>query len=706
MRHNHGLRAQSGAAWTPALIATDLWLDAADSASITTVSGAVSQWSDKSGNGRHLVQSTAAARPLYSATGFNGKPAIDFDGSNDFLKNNSYAPAGAYTAFAVLTRDGSSANTLFLAAGSTYKEVVFIPSGGYTEISLFIGGSPGVGVSPTPSTNSSSFQLNTSHDGSGTATTDARVRVNGAEQTLAGSGAFGYAAESGFGIGIRPNQQTNPLDGRIAEFIFIEQDLSTRQRELIEGYLAHKWGLAANLPSIHPYKNAPPDAGSEYFQNVSLLLSGDGTNGAQNNTFVDSSGNGRSVTRGGDITQGSFSPYGPKSGSSYDPALHGGSAYFDGSGDFLTLGSLTSTYLSGDFTIEGWVWLENQLSQMFFNTIPHASFGISLNRDGSGKTSLYIGNGSSWLTLDFRSANPIPLYAWVHIAVVRSSNAITIYHNGVAQGTTTANMPSGYGQTAYVGTYNGALGENSKGYISDYRITRSAVYTSNFTPPTAPVSAIANTEVLLKFTNGGVIDATGNNVLETVGNAQVSTVQKKFGTGGLYFDGSGDYLHIQPSDLLTLGTGNFTVEFWVKAQNQSAFYPTAIGSAAGAWGSGAYSFQIDHQSYANKLSLYANGNESPILVSATNVCDDAWHHCAVTRKGNTWRCFIDGVLEATNTTRTDFLGSSTLATRIGFDNWNGANGYFLGYLDDLRITKGVARYTANFTPPSSAFPLS
>ncbi|MFM6272695.1 MAG: hypothetical protein ACKPFA_40420, partial [Dolichospermum sp.] len=70
---------------TPAQISTDLWLDAADSSTITLNGSTVSQWNDKSGNGRNAIQATATNQPAYTANGLNGKPVLTFDGINDFL---------------------------------------------------------------------------------------------------------------------------------------------------------------------------------------------------------------------------------------------------------------------------------------------------------------------------------------------------------------------------------------------------------------------------------------------------------------------------------------------------------------------------------------------------------------------------------------------------------------------------------------------
>jgi hypothetical protein len=104
------------------------------------------------------------------------------------------------------------------------------------------------------------------------------------------------------------------------------------------------------------------------------------------------------------------------------------------------------------------------------------------------------------------------------------------------------------------------------GYISDIRVVKgTAVYTTTFTPPTAPLNAITNTSYLLKFTNAGIYDHAMLNDLETVGNAQVSTSVVKYGTGSMYFDGAGDYLSRPASSLYALGTGDFTIEAWVYA---------------------------------------------------------------------------------------------------------------------------------------------
>ena len=177
---------------------------------------------------------------------------------------------------------------------------------------------------------------------------------------------------------------------------------------------------------------------------------------------------------------------------------YGSSLYFDGN-DTINVETGDSNYLGGDFTIEFWVWHDSAypINQMAFNTVPHTSFGISLNRGGSGQTALYVGNGSSWQLTDFRSGGRLYSQQWNHVAVERYNNTITIYHNGVAQasykqgdqvvtnsGTFTGVMPTGFSSSLRYGTYENTSGEPILGYIQDYRIYSGvAKYTGGFDVP-------------------------------------------------------------------------------------------------------------------------------------------------------------------------------------------------------------------------------
>lgn len=228
-----------------------------------------------------------------------------------------------------------------------------------------------------------------------------------------------------------------------------------------------------------------------------------------------------------------------------------------------------------------------------------------------------------------------------------------------------------------------------------------ALYTSSFTPPPAPLTAVTNTSLLLNAVNAGIFDATATNVLETAGNAQISTVQKKYGTGSMLFDGNGDYL-VSPSGTAYHLPGDFTIECWVY-QNSTAGTQGIIvkrrldTSETGTWGivagAGIFSFQ--------KLQ---------VTVVATNFgtsVANTWQHIAVCRQGSTIRMFLNGTQGASVTDSTNYTNTRNLI--IGAWDRSGAGdvptqGWFNGYIDDLRITKN-ARYTANFTPPTAALPL-
>ena len=173
-----------------------------------------------------------------------------------------------------------------------------------------------------------------------------------------------------------------------------------------------------------------------------------------------------------------------------------------------------------------------------------------------------------------------------------------------------------------------------------------------------------------------------------VGNAQISTAQSKYGGSSILFDGTGDYLTVASNAGFVFGTGDFTVELWIRTADTAGGLVTRIAGGAGNWDLVLNVSSVYFQSQYNATNLYNR--------SATTILDNNWHHLAVCRSGTSHRCFFDGVQQgATVTDSNNYSGTGDL--RIGSD----AYGDFNGYIDDLRITKGVARYTSNFTPPGA-----
>jgi len=423
--------------------------------------------------------------------------------------------------------------------------------------------------------------------------------------------------------------------------------------------------------------------------NTSLLT-------CQSNRFVDNSSNAFAITVNGNTSVQAFSPFAPTA--AYSAATVGGSGYFDGSGDYLTAASNAAFgYGTGDFTIECWFYLNTLpggvagaylIDQR--TTSPQVTPAVYVYSDGSIQCFV---NGSTVIT-----GGSVVINQWNHWALSRASGTTKMFLNGTQIGSSYSDSNSYITAPVAIGArFNGQ--DFVTGYISNFRIVKgTAVYTSAFTPPTAPLTAISGTSLLTNFTNGGIIDNTAKNVLETVGNAQISTSVKKFGTGSLAFDGNGDYLKTNGStELTTFGTGNFTIEMWVYVNSLPG---TDMVIYDGRPSNGAYPCII-LQGSTNKIIWYANTSAQ---ITATSVAPTStWFHLAISRSGTSTKMFVDGTQSgSTYTDSTNYLGSAT-RPYIGANATNGTES-FNGYIDDLRITKGIARYTTTFTPPTAAFP--
>ena len=255
--------------WDPSLITTALWLDAADLSTVTTVSGGVSQWNDKSGNARHFSQGASASRPTVNATAINGKPALVFDGVNDSLAAGSAVIPTTHSLFVLFVP------TLENATGSLIGQW----EAGQTGRFLFgcnqdCGGQTLSGrLNPF---NSTATQGNCGGGGAGlaadvviantptiiesisaTGAENWKLLKNGTEWDSATITSVYQGINTALGV-TSASGTSNYYDGQIAEVILAASVLSVGDRQRIEGYLAHKWGLTADLPSNHPYKTAVP----------------------------------------------------------------------------------------------------------------------------------------------------------------------------------------------------------------------------------------------------------------------------------------------------------------------------------------------------------------------------------------------------------------------------------------------------------------
>ena len=403
-----------------------------------------------------------------------------------------------------------------------------------------------------------------------------------------------------------------------------------------------------------------------------------------------------------------FNSFGAGS-TAYSTSVIGGSGYFDGTGDYLTT-TMTGGLGSGDFTVELWVYATSIYNYITWFATTRNSTGFSCGTDANGALVWVNGVGSVTRKWDgaTTAGNVIRVNSWNHVAFVRSSNLMRVYLNGVATVTTTSassvSDSANYSNTNLsIGSLVSGGGEFPTGYLCDGRITTSALYTTTFTPPTAPLTAVSGVRLLNNYTNGAIFDNAMMNDLETVGNAQISTSVKKYGTGSLYFDGTGDYLTAPSNPAYNLGSGNFTIEFWVypntisipNPDNESWLVARTDYTANTGWSV----FQ------ANQQIRFRVGNTGGTIATGNIITATTWQHIAVVRSGSTVSIYVDGTSRASGT-NSSFTDASTVLVVGGITSTTGWNGDkpLNGYIDDLRITKGYARYTTTFTPPTAAFP--
>ena len=193
-----------------------------------------------------------------------------------------------------------------------------------------------------------------------------------------------------------------------------------------------------------------------------------------------------------------------------------------------------------------------------------------------------------------------------------------------------------------------------------------------------------------------------NHTMTAVGNTSVNTSTKKYGTGSIYFDGTGDYLRAEDSRFV-LGSYDFTIEFWLNLPDAS---PTK--GIFHIWdGSNTSNYSIAIYHIGNDLTLqFKNGiNSTPNGSISSNtdvISNNTWHHIAAVRYNNTIKLYVDGTAVSGGF---DATGINLVMSYLELGtHWDSAY-TFTGYIDDFRITRGTARYTSNFTAPTAALPL-
>jgi len=437
------------------------------------------------------------------------------------------------------------------------------------------------------------------------------------------------------------------------------------------------------------------------YTNVSLLMHFDGV-------WTDSSL----------YAAGNLAAYGNLAFSPTNPKFGSHSLYFDGNGGYAQYANSPQySFGTGDFTIEAWIYPESLVGTNGASTIVT---GLSTNSDGGGydrwvfyilsNGSLSFANGESAGAANQFSvsseAGIIATNKWQHVAVTRSNGVMQFFVDGVTKPVVSKNgMPESVAVTSNGPLRFGRLFNGSswtfqyKGYMDEVRITKGAArYTTDYDVPTA---AFANepTALMMHFDgehNSTVFKDECSSAVTRVGAPVISTGSSMFGGASGYFSGNGDYLVVPSSPKFNFGTGDFTIEFWIRPATVSKSYHAIFDMRVNGIAN-----DVKPQIQLNGATLtYWVGTSQRIIGSALSA--GTWYHIALCRKGGVTRMFVNGTKVGSDfADANNYLASDIVIGALG-DN-RSYPAHFNGYMDELRVTKGVGYYDSNFTAPTAPF---
>jgi len=354
----------------------------------------------------------------------------------------------------------------------------------------------------------------------------------------------------------------------------------------------------------------------------------------------------------------------------------GGSGYFDQTA-YLDFGNQSGLDLTTqDFTIDCWVKIPTSgLGSNYLIICSKGStsgYGYFLGvSPTNGHIRWWSRNSGSWQDKG-TSGIDIRDDTWHHVAVVKTGTSLKIYVDGASYLDTTlagATIDGSSSYPFYIGRTS--PGWYFKGYIDEFRFSRSVQrWTTSFTPPT---------------------EQYGGHNFYPQGNPELDTSQKKFGSSSMYFtEAQSEYLICQLHNDWDFGTGDFTIDCWVNYDSTSY---GLLGMRTDAAGS--YAFRRNASNY---LVWRASGSD--IITSSGTISNSDWTHVAVVRNSGETALFIDGVRNSAWTTdTTDYAASNLLGIGAGYSTSH----YMDGNIDEFRISKGVARWTDNFSVPTEAY---
>lgn len=438
----------------------------------------------------------------------------------------------------------------------------------------------------------------------------------------------------------------------------------------------------------------PPTAPLTAITNTQLLT-------CQSTYFKDNSANNYAITVSGTPSVQRFSPF--INTASYSPSVYGGAMYF-GNGTTNELDIASNAVFNVDsvpWTIEAFVYV-TATTTVYIQWVagrrnPASGYNYSWAFGVSGTTPTVTFIDSAFNI--YTGSSTFPINTWTHIAATYDGTSLSMYQNGVRVFGPTAVGNTDYSFPLSIGNYSVADSPYFQGYISNLRMVKaSPIYTgATYTIPTAPLTAITGTAVLLSGTNAGAYDSAMITTVTTEGSAQISTTQKKYGTAALYFPSTTtDCLSAPVSPNYALGTGAWTIECW--AYSSISGNGCIVDTRATSTSTTGIAVGVN-----SSLTPYIIVNNATVNFTASVYLSNTWQYMTFQSTGTAVYCWINGVPNG-STTYSNNLTDKNL-TIGNFINKPSASG-FKGYIDDLRITKGYGRYTptVSFTPPTAALP--
>ena len=193
------------------------------------------------------------------------------------------------------------------------------------------------------------------------------------------------------------------------------------------------------------------------------------------------------------------------------------------------------------------------------------------------------------------------------------------------------------------------------------------------------------------------IDSATGKTVTAIGNAQIDTAQYKFGGASALFDGTGDGLTTPNHADFDFGSGDFTIDYWFRAATLGS---TMIFTSKGVWPPSPPFVIFSDSAYYYFKSSDGSSWETMAFILSGNISINNWYHIAVVRYGNLWNLYLNGVSKSSITSSLTLMtNTDTFAVGNSSNQAHALN----GWIDEFRVSKGIARWTANFTPPTEAY---